>query len=242
MEEVQAAGVCGGAKLRSQGRIAEVSVHCGSDGSDGGLAAPEVLPNPSHEVVREGGDLDLPLLVGRGDEVPHLLGCHRLHDPDRPSTDGLPGELRGAENGGLGRDVLVNRLVGDITPGGAPDPPGIQQLGSTAATSTEKPAHTTPASPTAAEGEDVRSLHEEGALLLVAGLEGGEVHHGRVHLYLPEIGIHRGVQREIGADTVLQIHPHAVEEIRAVSIGVVEPSVRVLVDFDHFSTALDIGE
>ena len=61
--------------------------------------------------------------------------------------------------------------------------------------------------------EEGGALDEERALLGEEGLEGREVHDGRIHLDLAEVRIHRGVQREVGPETELRVHAAAGREI-----------------------------
>ena len=74
--------------------------------------------------------------------------------------------------------------------------------------------------------EDLPALHEEGAPLLEAGLEGGEVDHRRIHLDLPEIGVCGGVQGEVRAQTVFQVRARSSKVVGPGTEGVGERHIR----------------
>ena len=94
------------------------------------------------------------------------------------------------ENGG---GELSQRLAGELSrvadagglPAG-PDPPGVEHV-------------------EVRVDEELGPLDEERALLLVVGLERGEVEDRRVGLDLPEVGLEGGVEREVGRDAVLEV-------------------------------------
>ena len=62
--------------------------------------------------------------------------------------------------------------------------------------------------------EETASFDEEGTLLLVEGLEGGKIEHGRIRFHLAEVGLDRRVQGEVGRDAVLEVGPHVFELVQ----------------------------
>jgi hypothetical protein len=126
------------------------------------------------------------------------------------------------------------------------DASAIEELSRTSAgsaTSASTKSTTAPpaATTTPTEGEDSGALHEERPLFLVPGLEGREVHNRRVNFDLAEIGVQGGVQGNVGAEPVLQVHAHTVEEVGTVPEGVVESNVFVLSDLGVLGPAQCVG-
>src|SRR5919204_5247310 len=62
------------------------------------------------------------------------------------------------------------------------------------------------------EVEDVAPLEEKGALLREEELERREGHRRWVGLYLAEVGVERGREREVGGQAVLDVGPCSTEE------------------------------
>src|SRR5439155_9036741 len=119
---------------------------------------------------------------------------------DRPAAGRAPGELGGAEDGGAPGDVLEGAARGWLPLRRPPDAPRIQVQ--------RQVAEVDHAAAAAPEVEDLRALDEERPVLREELFEGREVHERLVNLHLPEVGVHRRVERLAGAHAVLQIRAH----------------------------------
>src|SRR4029079_7160317 len=63
-------------------------------------------------------------------------------------------------------------------------------------------------------------LHEERPLLLEERLVGGEVDDGWIRFHLPEVGVDRGVEREVGCEPDLRVEAGGAIAARPVAIRV----------------------
>src|SRR5690606_26040893 len=186
----------------------EGAVDGGRDHAEAGPPLVQVAAGTEREIV---GPRLHRLLAGYAaviDESRRLQLRHSIQRSERPAALRLPRHLRRADDRRRVRHVRVNRLRGQITLRTPADPARVQEVR----------VH----SATLAEAEDLISFGEEGALLVEARLEGGEVQVGGVHLDLAEVRVHRRVQRDVGAEPVLQVEPQVAAEVPAVVIGVRE--------------------
>ena len=99
----------------------------------------------------------------------------------------------------LGVAGVIQRILDRVAPGGTADPAGVKQL--------------------VFGVEQLHALHKEGPPLLIPGLVGRQVEHRLVQLHLAEVGIHRGVQGEIGGQPVFQVEAQVLGPVPAVRIS-----------------------
>ncbi len=148
-----------------------------------------------------------------------FLARHRVQHCHRPAARRLPGQLERARDSGHGRLVVEGRrIVGQVPLGRAADATGVEDARETRRV----------VGIDLSEGEEARPLEEEGSLLVEECLVVGEVDDGGVDLDLAEIGIDRGIEREIAAHTDPNIGPACGEIVAAVAERVSEAGVGVL--------------
>ena len=91
------------------------------------------------------------------------------------------------------------------------------------------------------KGEQARALEEEGPFLVEEGLEGSQVHDGRIYLHLAEIGVEGRVEHEIPARTHAEIGATAAEVVAAVAEGIAVLGVGVFSAPGHIGRHLDVA-
>ena len=216
VDEVHPRDVRGGVQASVQGAAGEVAVDRGGHAAQLGETAPEVAPQPPRQVV--GGGFEFGFAADPGAVHPggHLASGHRLQQPDRPAVAHLPGDLGGPDDGGRGGCVREDRVRRHRPLRPPADAARVHDRRGTPGTAPWSAAR---------ELEDLPALHEEGAPLVEAGLERGEVDHGRVHLDLAEVGVDGGVEGEVRAQPVLEVRARPSEVVRTGAERVAERHV-----------------
>ena len=184
------------------GRAARVqrAVHRRRDEPDVAVATGELLVAARHRVVRGG--------LQRAGGADHVVG-HGVEKAEVEPVAQTAGDLGGTDDPGrLGRR-LVTVLVGELRR--PADAPGVEQPLSGVAVHHHDAVHR--------EGEQSLGLHEEGPPLLEEGLEGAEVEHRGIGLDLAEVGVHGGVQQDVGRDPVLEVAADGDVLIARVAVG-----------------------
>ncbi len=161
----------------------------GDHAAQAGVPLVPVLVDAGHRVAAERLDHLRPRARG-GRHAHRLLLGDSLQHGDRQAALGPAGHLEGAEDR---RAVREARLLAGAERrgerGGGPDSPRVEELFLVFEL----------------EVEDLAPLEEERPLLLVEGLVGGQVDDRRVGFHLAEVGVHGGVEREIGREADLRV-------------------------------------
>ncbi len=166
------------------------------------LAVTEVLLEGDDAVLRARLDEELPDLARVLEEPASVLLAGDRSQRANGEPRGRPsGQLRGAEDRGVVRDVVEERAVGGAAVRPAPDPAAVEEL--------VPPARE-------AEVEHAGVLHEERTPLLEERLERRQVDDGRVRLDLAEVRVDGGVERERRTEPVAQVDADAGVRGRAV--------------------------
>ena len=200
LEEIEAAGERV-ARQHAERRCRGPPIHGRREQPDARIAAVQVPLDSPREIV--GGRLDLVAVACPRHGIEHggtLAGGERVEHADRPAAGRAAGELRGTEDRGALRNVLEGAARRGLALRGPPNPARVEVQ--RRVTEADHPA----AVP--AEIEDLRALDEKRPMLVEELLKGREVHERLVDLHLPEVGVHRHVERLAGAHPVLQIRAH----------------------------------
>src|SRR5688572_21367565 len=177
--------------------------------ADESLSARQLPTHPSDEVIGERlGDSLAENTIG-GAEARDLAASYRVENPRRPPAGGAAGHLHGAEYARFVRDIarVVRR--------------GERWLSSDA-TRIEDAVRSV-----VTEAEHLGSFDEEGSLLREESLERGEIDDCGIDLDLPEIGIHRRIERETARQAVLEVRAR-VDVVLAVVAERISQAVDVL--------------
>ena len=180
--EVQGAHV-GASAQQAIGPPVEAAIHRGEHEPDAAFTVPEILLRSHHRVV--GGRLHSPVERACG-----ALG-DRVEDADGLAAPEAAGQLRCAVDGRRSGRFWV--AVAELRR--AADAPRVEQAF----------AVTVHLVAIDVEPKDPRALDEERPPFLEERLEDGEVEHRRIRFHLPEVGVHRAIERQVRRETVLQV-------------------------------------
>ncbi|MBV6521842.1 MAG: hypothetical protein MNPFHGCM_01986 [Gemmatimonadaceae bacterium] len=207
--EIDAASVCRPVQRGLQGVGGKIAVYTRQDGADERLSASRLSTSTADDVVGERFDDEPVGTPGRSPETRRLARGHSFEHADRPSAN-ASGQLPGADDRGrVGKVALRGRCTERWS---AADPPRVKQL----------PA----ARAVRAKREDVAPFYEQRPLLLEERLVDSQVHYGRIYLDLSEIRVERGVQCEVGTESVHEIEAPGSRVVR-IPAEWIEAGVRV---------------